>query len=300
MPDALVQLRRGLGEPVAPDRITQEPFDFDDGHLRRLARLKPTERAAAGDLWNYTQDLRYTGSIQTQLLLHVLPFALQAWHEDLRGADGYGGFVVQFYPALLNHGVFETHLKSEQSQAVSQFMRDSIIEEIDDQRGLTSQGMGARAYRWIGALATHGVLFPDVERLWMDWWSLETSGRAIAAVQYISALMYPVDENPIFAPWTHQGGGGPPCLWDWAGDLFEHRWRVENVTFLERALTPDAVGDVLRSAAQRLEQHPEGPIASRVLADLPARADLLAARGAELPRLLATIQKPETLLEWSR
>jgi hypothetical protein len=94
-----------------------------------------------------------------------------------------------------------------QTTAVSEFMRESILEEIDDQRGLTYQGTGARPYRWIAALTTHGVLLPDVDRLWAAWWSVNTVGRAIAAVQYISSLMYPNKENPIFAPWTPDAKG---------------------------------------------------------------------------------------------
>jgi len=79
--------------------------------------------------------------------------------------------------------------------AVSEFMRGAILEEIDDQRGLTYGGIGARPYRWITALTTNGVLLPDVDQLWTVWWSIDTVGRAVAAAQYISCLMYGVNEN---------------------------------------------------------------------------------------------------------
>ena len=88
-------------------------------------------------------------------------------------------------------------------------MREAILEEIDAQRGLSYRAKGARPYRWIAALATYGVLLPDLERLWNSWWSLETIGGATATVQYISCLMYPENENPVFAPWTSNEGGGP-------------------------------------------------------------------------------------------
>ena len=39
--------------------------------------------------------------------------------------------------------------------------------------------------------------------------------------------------------------------------------------------------------------------AARVLADLPSRVEMLAARCQELPSLLATIQEAGGLLEWS-
>ncbi len=297
--DRVATLRRAMDQPSLPSTITQKAFDFDDGHLQRLVRLKPGERAAPGDLWNYTQDLRYT-EIQAPLLAYLIPFCLQAWREDVRGTHtGYGGFVENFYPALADRHVFDTHLTPTQVAAVSEFMRQSILEEIDDQRGLAYQGMNARPYRWIRALTTYGVLLPDLELLWRAWWSVDTIGRAVAAVQYISALMYADDENPVFAPWTRVGGGGPPCLWEFEGHLYEHRWLEPNVEFLKRTLTVSAVSDVLKQAMEHLANEPEHDIAPLVYGDLAIRAEMLEARCAELPRLLATTQAPDELLAWS-
>jgi hypothetical protein len=154
--------------------------------LRRLLRTKPGERPDLQDLWEYLQDLRYT-DIQSSLLAYLLPFCLELWCEDLRGTSNeYGGY---FYPVLVDRAIFDKHLTSKQNAAVSEFMRQTILEEIDDQLGLAYQGSKARPYRWIGALTTYGVLLPDVYRVWGTWWSLDTVGRAIAAVQYISCLI---------------------------------------------------------------------------------------------------------------
>jgi hypothetical protein len=51
--DDLAALRRALGQPMPPKEIWQKPFDCDAAHLHTLARLKPDERADAGDLWHY-------------------------------------------------------------------------------------------------------------------------------------------------------------------------------------------------------------------------------------------------------
>ena len=221
--DAIAALRRALGGHAPPRTITQDPFDADPDHLRRLVRLKPDERAAPGDLWDYTQALRYT-EIQRGLLIHLLPLCLRAWHDDLRGARNYGAFVEHFYPVLADRHVFDTHLTPKQADAVSAFMRQAIVAEIDDQRGLAYSGANAHPYRWVRALTTHGVLLPDIDALWTSWWALDTVGQAVASVQYISALMYRNDANPVFAPWTPTEGGGPPCLWEFGGSLYAHRW----------------------------------------------------------------------------
>jgi hypothetical protein len=297
--DKIVTLRRAIGASKPPEKITQEAFEGDSRHLRRLVRLRPNERADAGDLWEYAQDLLYT-EIQDHLLAYLLPFCLAAWREDLRGVGaGYGGFVEYLYPVLANRHVFDVHLTPKQTEAVSYFMRGTILEEIDDQRGLAYRGMNARPYRWIRALTSYGVLLADVQRVWTEWWSLETVGRAIAAVQYISSLMYSEGENPVFSPWTQVGGGGPPCLWGFEGHLYEHRWLEPNVTFLKETLNATGVSEVLRQAVDRLTEQPEHEVAAAVLADLPLCIATLESRCAELPLLLQTTQKSTLSLEWS-
>jgi hypothetical protein len=46
----------------------------------------------------------------------------------------------------------------------------------------------------------------------------------------------------VFAPWTGDGRGGTPCLWEFNGHLYSHRWLEPNVEFLSRTLTVSAVG----------------------------------------------------------
>lgn len=92
---------------------------------------------------------------------------------------------------LADRHVLDTYLTPKQTAAVSEFMRVSILAEIDDQRGLAYRGSKARPYRWIGALTAYGVLLANIESLWASWWTLATIGRAVSSVQYISVLMYP-------------------------------------------------------------------------------------------------------------
>lgn len=197
--ESIAALRVALGATSPPSTITQEAFDHDADHLRRLVQLEPGEPAKPGDLWDYTQDVRYT-EIQRELFTYLLPVCLQAWRDDLRGTRDHGGFVEHFYPVLSDRHVFDTHLTPKQTAAVSEFMRQSILAEIDDQRGLSYSGMNARPYRWTCALTTYGVLLPDIERLSTAWWALGTTGRAVSSVQYVSALMYPNEQIRSLPP----------------------------------------------------------------------------------------------------
>ena len=294
---ATVSLHRALHATKPPEKITQESFEGNDGHLRRLVRLKPGDRAESEDLWNYAQDILYT-KIQSSLLVYLLPFCLEAWHEDLKGNYGYGGFVEHLYPILASRKIFDEQLNPEQAAVVSDFMRQSILEEIDDQRGLAYKGSKAKPYRWIGALTTYGVLRPDLGSLWAAWWSLETVGRAVAAVQYVSCLMYPENENPVFAPWTPDGGGGPPCLWDFEGHLYEHYWQAPNIKFLQAVLNVDNVSKLLNQCSERIADQPEHVVAAQIQADFPLLTDTLKARCVELPRLLEATDQSSKPLQW--
>jgi len=289
-----------LGNLTPPEKITQEAFEGDDAHLRRLVRLHPGQRAEASDLWDYTQDLLYTG-IQGPLLAYLLPFCLHAWREDLCGISReYGGFVEHFYPVLADRQIFENHLSSTQGAAVAEFMRQAILEEIDGQRGLSYKGSNARPYRWVRALTTYGVLRPDAHRLWEAWWSLGTVGRAIAALQYISCLTYSDSENPVFAPWTSDRGGGPPCLWEFEGHLYKHRWLQTNVEFLREWLVIGRLTDAVSRAVEHLVDQPEHAVAAGIRDDLPLCAGTLEARCAELALFLATTREPGKRPRWSR
>lgn len=170
------------GQAPASAEISQRAFDHDDGHLRRLVRLEPDAKPDPIDLVDYALDIHYE-EVQKDLLLWVLPFCLRAWRDDLRGEDAsYAGFVEGLYPALVDGRVLDAILDEDQRAAVALFMRETILEEIDDQAGLSFSGMNARPYRWVYALTAYGVLHPDLEQLWSAWWALGTRGRAVAAV----------------------------------------------------------------------------------------------------------------------
>jgi hypothetical protein len=231
-------------------------------------------------------------------LAWVLPWFLEAWLDDLIGrSNAYAGAVEQLYPTLANARVLGS-LRADQRDAIAVFMRDGLLSEIDTQEGLSYSGSGARPYRWIAAHASYGVLFLGVEQLWKRLWAAETRGRAVAVVQYASCLIYD-DDNPVFASWAHDRGGGPPCLWEQAGHLYDEPWLEENVRYVRDFLKPARVIDSLRLAVTALAGQQEMPIAEQVLRGAQSRGEVLASRCDELPRLLAHTQSPHNLCEWT-
>ncbi len=283
-----LDLRRAMGNPKPPTQILQEPFEADDRHLTSLARTEPGTTAAPNDLYEYVQDVLYT-KIDPVLLRYVLPFCLDEWRRELReNAYGHGGMIEHLYPLLAKPEVFETHLLPEQTRAVSEFMWNAILEEINDQRGLHYESAQARPYRWIRALTSYGVLRPDIHLLWNEWWSLKTIGRSVAFLQYVSSLMYAENENPIFAPWTPNGGGGPPNLSEFAGHMYKHRWLPANVEFLRSRLATNVIEKNLHKAVQTLQSESEHSVAAEMETDWPLCVDLFERNCAKLCLDLAT------------
>ncbi len=69
--------------------------------------------------------------------------------------------------------------------------------------------------------------------------------------------------------------------------------------FLRKALTPQAVVDVLSRAVAQLDGQPEHTLADQVLSDATALASVLASRCEELPRILGRTHEPGDSMEWS-
>ena len=276
--------------------MQQTLYETDQAHLERLAVLNPGESANVRDLADYVDDLHYR-EIQASLLVHALPFCLRSWHEYLRNkAFECPGFAQHFYTVLEKKDTFAGILTDDQRQAVWEFMSGAILEEIDAQDCLRFEGYPAAPYRWIRALMTHGVIAPDIEHLWMDWWSVSTIGRAVATVQYVSCLVYPKDANPVFAPRTRERGGGPPCLWEFDGYSNDSNWKIQNVEFLQKAFRdPKMVIEVIQRAVERLAPYNGFFTAQQLLTDsqlpsanlkLRSPADTLAERLLALPEIL--------------
>ena len=202
MSGSLQKVAKIIKSSGIPERITQEPFDHDSSHYRRLCDLRGGD-PDAGDLVDYALDLKYM-ELQPELLRYLTPILLSAWRKDLFNGDaaGYRGFAEEFWPALLKGAALQTVFTDTERAGFISYLRDTILERLDAENSLHFSGMGASPYRWVQALVSYGTLFPDIEVLWTEWWQAKTQGHAVAAFQYVSALIYENDKNPVFDAWT--------------------------------------------------------------------------------------------------
>ena len=290
---SLQRVAAALKSSRVPDTITQEPFDHDPGHYKRLCNLHGSQPSNS-DLIDYALDMMYM-ELQPELLRHLMPVLFGAWRRDLFEGDpaGFAAFVEYFWPAMLKGKAFHQILTDSEFASVMHYMRDSILDRLDIETLLNFSGMSASPYGWIRAFVSVGVLFPSVESLWNEWWQMKTPGHAVSAFQYASALLYDADNNPVFTPWTPDEGGGPPAIWDCGCHMFDVGWREENLSFLKATLTSDYVEEKLVVALGRIEVGATKQIASRIIHELPSRRTLLALRIEELPKLLADVSRIE-------
>jgi hypothetical protein len=286
---SIQDITRVIKSDGVPKQITQESFDHDPSHYWRLCNLGGSPPQAS-DLVNYAYDMQYM-ELQSDLLRYLTPVLLAAWRKDLFEGNkiDYGGFVEQFWPALLKGKALNEVYSDAERIAFISYMRNSILDRLDAEDSLRFSGMGAAPYRWVQTFVSYGTLFSDVAALWTEWWQMKTSGHAIAAFQYVSALLYEDTQNPVFDPWTRDKGGGPPALWECCGMMFNAGWRKENTDFLKSNLSVDYVEQKLQLALGQIQNRAVQKIAAGILQDLSGQKTLLALRIEQLPELLLDV-----------
>lgn len=286
---------RGIfDDPRPPATVWERQFDHGDDALRRLART-PYDRVDFGDLWYYYHDLAYV-ELQPDLLDYLFPVCLMDWHTTLANNEACAHGDAEFHRGLLRGKILETMVTPERRAAIFEFFRDSFLARLDAERGFVYAGSKTPAYGWMARFNSLGVVAPRIDLFWGPWWSLDTAGRAVAALQYLSGLMYFEGENPLFGRWTQDQGGGGPYMWENDSNIHEAGWTPENVEFLAGVLTAEFVEDRVAAAADRLGGEPEAEKARLLVDDLARCRELVELRVAELPRLLGL---PPDFHEWS-
>ncbi len=289
---------RTYDRPPPPSEIRREPLDGDPGHYARLSALEDGALPRPRDFGDYADDICYMPEVQAALFAHLLPACLAAWRHDLTHdhRSDYAGCVETFQSALARRPLLEDCLTPARAAAVLGYMRDTLLDRIDREDSLSHSGQYATAYAWFYRLGTFAVIFPELEPLWREWWRFETPGQAVAALQYASCLMYEARDNPIFAPWTREHGGGTPGLWETDGQIFHEHWRMENVMFLMETVTPDYLHSALGRASGVLAGVLDSEVPARMLAGFASQRPLLEHRLKVLPDILS--QPLDATLEW--
>lgn len=269
---------------TSPSVVSQKQFDGFHEKLIQLAKT-PQEEIDFRELWYYHHDLAYMW-LQPDLFAYLFPVCLLDWHESLINNEPCSHGDSEFHYGVKKGDVFSKMLSDQQYTQISEFLVDSFLERLDRERGLSFEGSNASPYGWIGRFNSIALILPVISIIWEKWWSLKSIGRAVCAIQYLSSLVYYETQNPIFATWTPEYGGGSPDLWTHDSYIYHEGWMKENLEFIESTLTIEYLEKKLNEATSKLEGEPEYPKAIKMVEDFPERKKILQVRIEELPCLL--------------
>jgi hypothetical protein len=269
MAGAIDRLRRVFGNPKKPSAIWQEPFDHNSSHYKRLCNL--VGKLPTGvDLVDYSDDIHYQESLQPDLFKFLFPLCLESWRQYLvEDKSEYGAFVEHFELALSRRSYCPELLSEAEHEAVIDFFVGCILERMSRESSLSHSGMGASPYKWVEALDFFCRAFPELERIWVQWWEFKTMPLAICGLQYLSCFLYDDDNNPIFEKWTPRGGGGPPIQWRHQFAICED-WKAPNTRYLKDTLTEEFAKAKLQHAISMVGEY---PVAMQMLREFEVRRD---------------------------
>ncbi len=262
--------------PEPPQKVWQHQFDGFDDELQELART-PYEQIDFSDMWYYHHDLAYV-KLQPELFAYLFPVCLMDWHQTLQNNEPCSHGDSEFHYGVYQGHVFEKMLTPKQLNEIIIFFRDSFLERLDSESEIPQLQNGFPTFGWLDRFNSLGVIIPDIEPLWNAWWSVETPGRAIAAIQYCSALIYYDGENPLFDEWSSVSPDlfGNDILFDTDG------WIESNRHFLATTLTVDFVNQKVVEAKAQLRESSIFEKAQQIEDDLSERQEVIADRIDEL------------------
>lgn len=288
------RLRRIFGDPPLVLNVVEQQFDYGNEDLQRLGRT-PHDQINSDDLWYYFHDLASV-ELQPELFAHLFPVCLMDWHRTLLAGEPCSHGDSEFHYALIQGDVLSKMLDDRQRRDVEHVFFDSMLHRMDRERGSEFRSYETPAFAWVHRLNSLGLVLPDVSGLWQRWWAMETPGRAVCVLKYCAELMYFCDENPWSQTWPKIVAGAPAMLWAHDSFVLDRGWDQLKCEFLQSFLSVPRVQEAVWRASAILKDEPEGAIAERMVGDLEHSDELIAARVAELPSLLAS---PETVWDWT-
>jgi hypothetical protein len=248
-----------LQEVPKPTEVSGDTWGVDataEDILRLIDR--PPDTLTAEDFSGY---LGYCTTGGDDDLRFLFPPILRIWEAELYQRDSW--FTQYFHAEICRTNFVERALSERLRRASKDFMVRALSERLASEHSLRIHGMST-SHDWFGYLASFGVFTTEISSLWSQVWQSDKLGHAVALLQYLSCLLYE-DDNPIFAPWTCDKGGGPPELWRYDSVGFGERWKEENLNFLSSALSSGSIREWLNRASENHAEDQVGAVAANFL-----------------------------------
>lgn len=251
-----------FGDEPPVQYVWEPEFDYADKALQALAAMDWRDITARQLSGYYVLNLVYNEPMQPELFRYLFPLCLAEWRETLL-ACGYGDhFEESLLRALRRSYLWREMMNASQRQQVRAFIIDTMLARMDNERGFTISLSWLETFNGIGGTA------PVMRIIWSRWWSLDSIGKAVCAVQYAAHLIYSGDDNVLWPK------GGCGAGWHHALSHTES-WSQENWAFLCGALTSQTILEGVKAAAEKLRGEPEQEIAARIAQDALDAAEII-------------------------
>lgn len=280
---SITDLRRALRSPAAIGVVAQEGAD-DPARLALLSHARPESgELPVAALEEYCICLTHAERLDPALARFALPMCLDAWQRYLFEGT-HGDLAMLLFHRLAGHATkLEESMGATDVEVVRDFMRVSILSRLSTVTSLQVNAPGEMEV-WVDYLAGYGTVWADFSILLRDWCSVSTIGLAIAAIQYLSLLVYEDAEHPLFQRWADRLGGAAPL--PWAGK--DVPWLRDNVSALQQMLQGTGARDWMARAVDRLKGHADESLARLILDDMDLQPYRVESRTRDLAMHMAT------------
>ena len=128
--------------------VWETEFDYADAELKALA-AKEWQQISVWDLSAYyVLNLVYNEPMQIELFRYLFPLCLAQWHETVL-AGGYGDhFEESLMKALCRPYLWQEMMNASQRQQVRQFLLDTALQRMDNERGFNNVLCWLAVYQW--------------------------------------------------------------------------------------------------------------------------------------------------------
>ncbi len=263
-----------FGNPEVPHVVWEKQFDGFDAELRRIAR-KPWQDICESDLWYYMHDLAYVSPLQESLFEYLFPACLNFWYDTMMRNEDASIGSIEFHYSLHQGKILTRMLSSHRRDLVLDFVVDGFLNRIESDKLSLPFSDETDYCSWMLRLNSIGLVFPVVERIWENWWRVDSYGKAVCAMAWCSGIVYEDDENLIFGSSNIRSGDSEPYLHENDSQIRNDRWMDENIRFMYDNLSVKYIKDKLLECSRMLDGCKEGSTALEIHNESKKRPDLM-------------------------
>jgi len=240
--------RRLAGALAFPEHsvpVTQESFDGNRELLSAIARWRSGDALLPESaLREYCLDIRWTDTLQPDLLRKVILMSARAWHVSITNGE-YCEYLGDLVAALYERrGVISETLGQRVEAEFAGALRDLTLDWMGELNQIDEQ-----CDRWIPYYSSMGCLWPDIRLFHDRWLQLETAGLARCFVSWALMLCFRDKDNPLFI------SRSPTPPWDHLTATDHLPWRPENMQEMRRFLDVRIMLGALDRSLARLPDH---------------------------------------------